>query len=157
MTNTMSKLPEGLISVWPDANRKLETCLLEASILQYRPSIPANSAFIVVFGLIMIVHVLQGMKTYSWGPMASMVCGCVLEIVGYVGRILLHSNHFIFSGFVMHANRYIQEPAPFIRLQYLEVLISSVAVCITLAPVFYCSAIYVVLSKCKCPRSLQKD
>ncbi|PLB48744.1 RTA1-domain-containing protein [Aspergillus steynii IBT 23096] len=119
----MSQLPHGLVSFGPNANCTLDTCPIEASILQYRPSVPANVIFIVVFALAMLVHIFQGIRTGSWGFMVNMVCGCILEIAGYVGRVLLHGNPFIFSGFLMQI------------------------VCITVAPVFYCSAIYVVLSQ----------
>lgn len=97
----MSKLPHNLISFGPDANCTLDICPLEASLLQYRPSLPVNSLFIAIFGFTTVAHLVQGFRTRSWGFMASIVCGNLLEIVGYVGRILLHDNPFLFSGFVM--------------------------------------------------------
>ena len=140
LPGTMSKLPPNLISFGPDANCTLDICPLEASLLQYRPSVPVNSLFIAIFGFTTVAHLVQGFRTCSWGFMASIVCGNLLEIVGYVGRVLLHDNPFSFSGFVMQigiSNMKPQNDAP--RCWHLPV-------CITVAPVFYCSAIYVLLS-----------
>jgi len=119
----MAKLPNGLISFGKNANCTLELCPLEASILQYQPSIPGNAAIIGLFALSMLIHIIQGVRWRSWDFMICMVIGCVDEIIGYVGRIMLHSNPFSFAAFVIQV------------------------VCITTAPVFFCSAIYVMLSR----------
>lgn len=71
-----------------------------------------------------------------------MMTGCVLQIVGYVGRIMLHDNPFDFGPFLVQiskskGSRYGRE----IRSADQE------AVCITIAPVFYCAAVYVLLSQ----------
>lgn len=97
----MSRLPNGLISFGPDANCTLDTCPLEASILRYQPSIPANAVFAGVFGLSLIIHAFQGIRMRTWGFMASMIAGCILEIIGYVGRFIIHDNPFDFNGFLM--------------------------------------------------------
>lgn len=97
----MSHLPNGLVAFGPNANCTLDLCPLEASILQYRPSLPANGTFLAVFAILLIGHVVQGVRTRSWGFMASIISGCVLEIAGYVGRLLIHNNPFDFSGFLM--------------------------------------------------------
>lgn len=141
---TMSRLPHNLISFGPDANCTLDICPLEASLLRYRPSLPVNSLFIAIFGLSTVVHLAQGFRTRSWGFMASIVCGNLIEIVGYAGRILLQDNPFVFSGFVMQIGISNMKSS---RLLCPMALTPSTPVCITVAPVFYCSAIYVLLSK----------
>ncbi|KAM5343475.1 hypothetical protein ACJ41O_012012 [Fusarium nematophilum] len=116
-------LPHGLVAFGPSANCTLQICPLEASILKYRPSIPANAIFIAIFTVSMVAHVIQGIRARMWGFMLSMLTGCAFEIVGYVGRLILYDNPFSFVGFVMQI------------------------VAITVAPVFFCSAIYVLLSQ----------
>ncbi|KAL4880672.1 parasitic phase-specific protein PSP-1 [Aspergillus karnatakaensis] len=133
-------LPDGLISFGPDANCTLDLCPLESSILQYQPSIPANSLFVAIFGLPLVVNLVQGIYYRTWGYMASLLAGCILEIAGYVCRLILHDNPFDFIGFLLQIS------------DIIRVLCSSIrtlihAVCITVAPVFFCAAIYVLLSQ----------
>ncbi|KAG7412713.1 RTA1 like protein-domain-containing protein [Fusarium sp. MPI-SDFR-AT-0072] len=116
-------LPDGLISFGSDANCTLELCPLESSILRYQPNVPANAIFIGVFGLSMALHIFQGIKMKTWGFMASMMAGCILEIIGYVGRLIIHDNPFDFIGFLLQI------------------------IMITIAPVFFSAAIYVLLSQ----------
>ncbi|KAH7200149.1 RTA1 like protein-domain-containing protein [Fusarium oxysporum] len=116
-------LPGGLISFGSDANCTLELCPLESSILRYQPNVPANAIFIGVFGLSMALHIFQGIKMKTWGFMASMMAGCILEIIGYVGRLIIHDNPFDFIGFLLQI------------------------IMITIAPVFFSAAIYVLLSQ----------
>ena len=102
---TMARLPNGLISFGTRANCTLELCPLEASILQYQPSIPGNAVIIGMFGLLMLVHLIQGIRWKTWSFMVCMLIGCVDEIVGYVGRIMLHSNPFSFAAFVIQVGK----------------------------------------------------
>ncbi|KAL6411001.1 parasitic phase-specific protein PSP-1 [Ilyonectria robusta] len=119
----MPQLPNGLVAFGPSANCTLDLCPLEASILQYQPSLAASGTLIGIFSLILIVQAIQGIWTCSWGFMFSMIFGCILEIAGYTGRIIIHGNPFDFNGFITQI------------------------VCITVAPIFFCSAIYVLLSQ----------
>ncbi|KAF4828989.1 Glutamyl-tRNA(Gln) amidotransferase subunit A [Colletotrichum tropicale] len=119
----MSILPDGLIAFGPNANCTLELCPIEWSILQYRPSVPASAIFISLFAIALVGHAIQGIRSRTWGFMGSMISGCVLEIVGYIGRLLIYDNPFNFEGFLMQI------------------------VCITVAPVFFSAAIYVLLSQ----------
>lgn len=98
-------LPNGYKSFGPKANCTLEVCPLEASLLRYRPSVPVNGAFIGLFALAMIIHTIQGLRSKNWGFMASMIGGCLLEIVGYVGRLILNDNPFSFGGFLLQISK----------------------------------------------------
>ena len=97
----MSQLPDGLIAFGPLANCTLDLCPLEWSILRYQPIISANAVFIAVFGLSLLIHCFQGWRSKTWGFAASMLSGCILEIIGYVGRLIIHDNPFSFNGFLM--------------------------------------------------------
>ncbi|KAF9879484.1 hypothetical protein CkaCkLH20_03027 [Colletotrichum karsti] len=119
----MSRLPDGLIAFGPNANCTLELCPIEWSVLQYRPSVPASATFIALFSIALLAHAVQGIRSRTWGFMGSMIAGCILEIVGYVGRLFIYDNPFNFEGFLMQI------------------------VCITVAPVFFSAAVYVLLSQ----------
>lgn len=100
-----TQLPNGYKSFGPKANCTLEVCPLEASLLRYQPSIPVNGTFIGLFALAMIIHTIQGLRSRNWGFMASMIGGCLLEIIGYVGRLILHDNPFSFGGFLLQISK----------------------------------------------------
>jgi hypothetical protein len=102
----MSQLPNGLIAFGPQANCTLELCPIEWSILKYQPSQAASGVFIGIFGLTLLLHAAQGIWRRTWGFMVCMVCGCILEIAGYVGRLLIHNNPFDFNGFIMQIGWY---------------------------------------------------
>ncbi len=97
----MSHTPSGLVPFGPDANCTLETCPLESSVLQYRPSLGASGAFIGIFAVSMLLHAFQGIRTRTWGFTLSIVAGCILEIIGYAGRVIIYYNPFDFNGFLI--------------------------------------------------------
>jgi hypothetical protein len=97
----MARLPNGLISFGKNANCTIALCPVEASILRYQPSIPGNGVIIGLLALSMFIHIIQGLRWRSWDFMICMILGCVDEIIGYIGRIMLHSNPFSFNAFVI--------------------------------------------------------
>ncbi|KAM5351246.1 hypothetical protein ACJ41O_003969 [Fusarium nematophilum] len=107
----------------PDSPCDLDTCPIEWSMYSYRPSLAANIVFLVLFGLLGLVHTYQGFRWKSWGFMGGMIAGCLTEVIGYVGRVMLYYNPFSFNAFMIQI------------------------VCLTIAPVFYTASIYVTLSK----------
>lgn len=55
----------------------------------------ANIAFLLLFGLSTLGYISQGFFNQAWlGFTIAMVCGCTLEVVGYVGRVLAYFNGF---------------------------------------------------------------
>ncbi|KAF4982340.1 hypothetical protein FZEAL_2016 [Fusarium zealandicum] len=106
-----------------DSPCDLDTCPIEWSIYSFRPSFAANITFIALFGAIGLVHAYLGIRWRSWGFMAGMLMGCISEVIGYVGRVMMYNNPFSFNAFMIQI------------------------VCLTIAPVFYTASIYVTLSK----------
>lgn len=91
------------------------TCSIKQSIFQYRPSLAANSVFIALFGLSLIIHVFQGVlykqKTFA----ILMSLGCICEMIGYGGRILMWKDPWGFNGFIIQIGRfsyYLCPPSP---------------------------------------------
>jgi len=93
------QLPDGLVSYGPDTNCTLALCPVEWSVLAYRPSLVANGVFVGMFSIAMILHIVQGVHHRTWSFMVCMAVGCVDEIIGYSGRLMLHENPFSFAGF----------------------------------------------------------
>lgn len=82
-------------------NCTVETCPLTCAQVDYLPTFGGNVAYAAVFGLLLVVQLWFGIKYKTWGFMVGMICGLLLEVVGYVGRIMLHNNPFNFNNFIM--------------------------------------------------------
>ncbi|KAF7550940.1 hypothetical protein G7Z17_g5377 [Cylindrodendrum hubeiense] len=89
---------------------------------KHLPSIPAASAFLVLFTLITAIHCWRMVKTQAWFTSAFAIGG-LFQIIGYAIRILSHY--------------YTNQIAPYV-IQITFIL---------LAPVFYAASIYMVLSR----------
>ena len=95
-----------LIPFGPGANCNLKLCPLEWSVFRYQPSIPANATLLAIFGVLLLIHATLGVKFKTNGYMVCMLAGCVLQIVGYSGRIILHDNPFDFNAFLMQISKW---------------------------------------------------
>ncbi|KAK5995475.1 Efflux pump himE [Cladobotryum mycophilum] len=115
--------PFNVITFGPNANCTLDICPVEWSVYQYRPSLAANITFLTLFGIAMLIHIFLGFRWRSWGFMGFMIFGCVVEMGGYAGRIILYNNPWSFGGFMTQI------------------------VLITCGPVFYTASIYITLSR----------
>lgn len=105
-------------------NCTLSTCPLSDSYWAYRPSLPANSFFLALFALSLVVYLCQGIFSKRFlGFTIAMVSGDVLEVLGYAGRIMSYYNPFGEEGFLMQI------------------------VCLTIAPAFMAAGIYLCLSR----------
>ena len=95
--------PNGIvyISGGKFANCTLSACPVEQSVYGYRPSLGASGAFIALYGVCMIIQTFLGLRFRMFGYMAAMVLGCIDEILGYAGRIMLWKNPWDHSGFIM--------------------------------------------------------
>ncbi|KAF7552550.1 hypothetical protein G7Z17_g4242 [Cylindrodendrum hubeiense] len=118
-----AQLPGNVIIFGPDGNCTLDLCPIEWSVYKYQPNLAANIIFIVIYAIAMGVHVYLGFRWRAWWYMVFMMLGCIVEIIGYIGRILMHYNPFSFPGFMIQI------------------------VFVTSGPVFYTAAIYVTLAK----------
>ncbi|PSK41783.1 hypothetical protein B9Z65_9169 [Elsinoe australis] len=101
----------------------VDICSLDYAQLDYVPSKSVNLAYLLIFGLLLLVHCVQGVYYRTWGYAVGMVGGLTLEVVGYAGRLGLHNDIFSFDTFVMYL------------------------VCLTIAPAFLSASIYLCLSR----------
>ncbi len=85
----------------PDDLCTLQTCSLLQAHFQYVPTLAGNTLYLGIFGLLLLVQVFFGIKHRTWGFLAGMVGGIVLEIIGYVARVQMHYNPFISNPFLM--------------------------------------------------------
>lgn len=97
----MLQYPNNLVPFGPDANCTLELCPAEWSIQGYQPSMPANCVFIALFAIALLIHVGEGIKFRVLGFTVMVAIGCLDEIIGYVGRLILYKNPFSNVGFLV--------------------------------------------------------
>lgn len=98
--------PDDLISYGPDANCVLDKsspyyCPVDASVYVYRPALGANITLLVLFVISLGIHTYQGFRWRTWWFSIAMILGCLCDILGYGGRIMLYQDPFSFAGFMI--------------------------------------------------------
>jgi hypothetical protein len=86
----------------PSYECTLDTCCLLQSPFTYRASFGGNLAFAIIFGALILPQIGLGVYYKTWGFMVGMVCGLILEVLGYASRIMLHSNPFDDNAFLIY-------------------------------------------------------
>lgn len=85
----------------PGANCTVEICPIELSVYGYRPTLAGSAAVIALYAICAIVQVILGFRYKTWGFMVAMVLGCIGEIIGYAGRIMLNQHPWGQAGFII--------------------------------------------------------
>jgi hypothetical protein len=78
-------------------------CPIDGSSLSYAPNKAA------IFGSSLVCHVVLGWKYKTWTFMVAMFLGSSSEVVGYLGRILMHNNPYKLSTLVLPLTNWIQK------------------------------------------------
>lgn len=94
-----------VVAFGPDGNCTLELCPIEQSVYRYQPSLVANAIFLALYGVALIVHTILGLRWKTQWFMWCMIVGCIDEILGYAGRIMMHYNPFKFSAFMIQIGK----------------------------------------------------
>ena len=68
------------------------TCPVEGGFYLYDPSIAANAVLLAVFALLLPIVILQALRSRTVFFSAALIIGLVFDILGFVGRLLLHSH-----------------------------------------------------------------
>lgn len=74
---------------------------LHLGVMGYFPNLAGNAVLAAVFGLCLLPQLYLGIRHKTWGFMAGMTGGILLEVLGYVGRILMRDNMFTDTYFIM--------------------------------------------------------
>lgn len=101
MSATRTPLSDNLIAYGPNANCTLALCPINDTVLRYQPSYVASGIFIAIFSIALSLHLWRGIRWREWAFLYCMTLGCIDEIIGYIGRIMLHKNPFSFAGFLI--------------------------------------------------------
>ncbi|KAF1997308.1 RTA1-domain-containing protein [Amniculicola lignicola CBS 123094] len=88
-----------------------DVCTIEGTLYGYRPSMGANVFFAAFFGVCLLYQIVCGIKYRTWTFMIGLGLGCLGELIGYVGRIMMNNNPYDDFGFQMQICCLIISPA----------------------------------------------
>ena len=101
----------------------IPACSLEVASVEYLPNVTSNAILLGIFGVYILACLGIGIRYKMWGHTVGTFFGFLLEILGYAGRIELHSNPFKLGNFLLYL------------------------ICLTIGPAFLSAAIYLCLSR----------
>jgi len=101
MTTTTSSVAPLLTVPYEDCT--LELCPIIAAQLPYDPNLAGNALYLALFGFCFAVNSVLGIWFRTWSYMIAMLLGCLLEVLGYVGRVEMHYNPFPQNPFFLFA------------------------------------------------------
>jgi hypothetical protein len=105
---------ENCTAVTPD-------CPVSGTLYGYYPNLGANAFFAALFAVLLIAQLVIGTLTRTWTFMLAVGLGVFGEMVGYIGRLIMHQNPWSTPGFEMQI------------------------CCLVLAPSFLAAGIYLTL------------
>jgi hypothetical protein len=80
----------------------LQTCDLSLASFLYLPTVVGNGLYAGIFGIFIFGQLYLGIKHRAWGYMIAVILGLVLELIGYVARVMLHDSPFNNNDFLMY-------------------------------------------------------
>ena len=84
-----------------ECTKLTDICTFEESVYGYKPSLGANAFFAAFFGICCVVNLVLGIRYRTWSYMVAVGAGCLLETIGYAGRLIMRDNPFADSGFIV--------------------------------------------------------
>ncbi|KAF2726846.1 RTA1-domain-containing protein [Polyplosphaeria fusca] len=94
-----------------DVNVPGPECTVEGTLYGYEPLIGANGFFAGFFGLCLVAQLVLGIRYKTWTYMIALGFGCLGELIGYIGRIMLWNNPYSSLGFQIQICCLIISPA----------------------------------------------
>lgn len=76
-------------------------CPLKLAYVRYDPSLTGNAFYAVLFGLLLLAQLSFVVRYKTWSYTFGMCAGLILEVAGYVGRVLMHYDPFSNNNFLM--------------------------------------------------------
>jgi hypothetical protein len=119
----LNRTEQYLLALNDPGSCTIDICNLEDATIQYLPNLAGNAFFAALFGLLCLGQIGMGIRYKTWGFMVALVPGLILEVVGYVSRILMHNNPWLSNPFLIYI------------------------ITVTIAPCFFTAGIYLCLSR----------
>jgi hypothetical protein len=77
-------------------------CPIEWATIKYRPTMAGNIIYLLCFLAIFGGQLFYGIRKKTWTYLGTMTVGLLLEIIGYIGRVMLNKNPFIMNNFLTY-------------------------------------------------------
>lgn len=90
-----------IVPFGPGANCTRNICPIEMSVYKYRPDLTVNIIFAVAFSLALQGHIMVGWRWKVWWFLALMIVGCLFEMIGYAGRLMMWDNPFSYPAWML--------------------------------------------------------
>ncbi|KAK4173895.1 RTA1 like protein-domain-containing protein [Triangularia setosa] len=97
----LSSLPPGFYPSYETCDQISQICPVKATTLGYSPNLGVNIFVAIGFGLFGLITLATGLWKKTWGFSIAVAAGCILECVGYIGRVLLSENAWNGDAFKM--------------------------------------------------------
>jgi hypothetical protein len=81
---------------------KLGECPIEWATIQYRPTVAGNVIYLLCFLCLLGAQLFYGIRKKTWTYLGTLTAGILLEIIGYIGRLMLNQNPFIMNNFLTY-------------------------------------------------------
>lgn len=94
-----TELPPGITDT---SQCTLDICSVSLASIPYIPSLGGNIIFLAIFAITIVAHLGLGIRYKTWGFMAAILMGGILEVLGYVGRVQLNNNPFNKDSFLLY-------------------------------------------------------
>ncbi|KAF4990917.1 hypothetical protein FDECE_14202 [Fusarium decemcellulare] len=76
-------------------------CPVEYTTYGYYPNLGGNTFFLVFFLLLFVAQLYLGNRNKTWSYTAALATGTLFEVLGYVGRLIMHDNPWSSAGFII--------------------------------------------------------
>lgn len=70
-------------------------------MIKYLPTFAGNLTYLVIFAAILVAQIGLGLVFRTWSFLAGMEAGLLLEVLGYIARILDRQDPFNMNWFLM--------------------------------------------------------
>lgn len=76
-------------------------CSLDYAVIRYVPNAASNFLFAVIFAVFLLTHLILWVirRTHSFS--FAMCCGLILEVLGYIARVIMKTHLFVSGPFLM--------------------------------------------------------
>lgn len=104
MPGPQVQVPDWCESVSPE-------CPVEGTVYGYTPSLGWNAFFAAAFAVAFLLQLGFGIRSKTWTYMIGVGLGCLGELIGYIGRLIMHNNPYDNTGFTIQIVMLIFSPA----------------------------------------------